>query len=328
MPTVIQDAQRGIAYYASRCESGVCHLLDFPEALAGTPEGLTWVNVIVNDREKAASEVSSRLSPLSEVVKQFVQGEPTAAFNESDGAVFLSLRKISTQPGTERYADLGIFATDRLFVTILRQESESMAKWFEKWEKAPELLGDETALLLHVVLDELVDDYYPVTDQIEDEIDDLETALFAGEIPSSESVLTFKRRMLVMRRNLSPVRDVVNALLRRDIVVVGRAHSSLFQGLYDHTLRLIERIDLNRDILADLLDVRLNVISNTTNNIMKALTVISAILMTISVVTGFYGMNFKYMPELDKPYAYPAVIGVIVALCSLEIWLFRRKGWL
>lgn len=101
-----------------------------------------------------------------------------------------------------------------------------------------------------------------------------------------------------------------------------------FQDVYDHTIRILEQVDLSRDMLATILDTRLNVISNRLNEVMKMLTVAATILMSVTLVSSVYGMNFRFMPELESPWGYPLALLSMVLIALGEIWVFRRKGLL
>lgn len=131
-----------------------------------------------------------------------------------------------------------------------------------------------------------------------------------------------------MRRHLTPLRDVVNTLLRRDVTLVPQAAKPYFQDIYDHVLRLTELIDLNRDILTTVLDAQLNIASNRLNEVMRVMTVLATLLMTGALVAGIYGMNFEFMPELHWRMGYPFAIGLMVVISLIELALFRWKKYI
>ena len=186
-----------------------------------------------------------------------------------------------------------------------------------------------TGQLLYAILDAAVDTYFPELDRLSDHIDEIEERVLAGESDpqSLGQILRLKRRLLELRRVLAPMRDVANALLRRDIEVVDAASAPYYQDLYDHIVRVLDQLDVYRDLLAAVLDARLTVASNSLNAIMKRLTAFTVVLMVPTLIAGVYGMNFEFMPELDWPFGYPLVLGVMLLTVVALVAYFGRKGW-
>jgi magnesium transporter len=189
--------------------------------------------------------------------------------------------------------------------------------------------GGGVGELLYAVLDAAVDSYFPEVDRLSDRISELEDRVLEGDADSASlrEVLVVKRRLLNMRRILAPTRDVANQLVRRDLDVIEPATVPYYQDLYDHLVRVIDQLDVYRDLLAAVLDARLTVASNSLNAIMKRLTAFTVILMVPTLIAGIYGMNFDYMPELGWPLGYPMAVGLMALTVSVATIFFRRRGW-
>jgi magnesium transporter len=189
--------------------------------------------------------------------------------------------------------------------------------------------GGGVGELLYAVLDAVVDSYFPEVDRLSERIGDLEDRVLEGDADrgSLREVLVIKRRLLDLRRILGPERDVANQLLRRDLDVIEPASVPYYQDLYDHLVRVIDQLDVFRDLLAAVLDTRLTVASNSLNAIMKRLTAFTVILMVPTLIAGIYGMNFDYMPELSWPLGYPLALGLMALAVSSATLFFRRRGW-
>jgi len=183
--------------------------------------------------------------------------------------------------------------------------------------------------LLYLVLDAAVDSYFPGLDRLSDRIDSLEDRVLQGDADrdSLREVLTIKRRLLDLRRVLTPMRDVANQLLRQDLDIVDSATVPYYQDLYDHLVRVIDQLDIYRDLLATVLDARLTVASNSLNAIMKRLTGFTVILMVPTLIAGIYGMNFDRMPELTWPFGYPFALGLMALAVVVAVTFFRRRDW-
>jgi magnesium transporter len=179
------------------------------------------------------------------------------------------------------------------------------------------------------VLDAVVDSYFPEVDRLSDRIGDLEDRVLDGEADrdSLRVVLQVKRRLLDLRRIVGPMRDVANQLLRRDLDVIEPATVPYYQDLYDHLVRVIDQLDVYRDLLAAVLDTRLTVASNSLNAIMKRLTALTVVLMVPTLIAGIYGMNFIHMPELSWPLGYPMALALMALAIVVAVAFFRRRGW-
>jgi magnesium transporter len=185
-----------------------------------------------------------------------------------------------------------------------------------------------TELLYHL-LDAAVDSYFPELDAISDRIDALEDRVLEGSADreSLGEILLLKRRLLELRRVLAPMRDVANALLRRDLPMADSNVVPYFQDLYDHLVRVLDQLDVYRELLAAVLDARLTVASNSLNAIMKRLTAFTVVLMVPTLIAGIYGMNFEYMPELEWPLGYPLALALMAIAVVTAITWFRRNEW-
>lgn len=240
---------------------------------------------------------------------------------------FLAANAVTCNADHDKYTEVACFREGISLVTVAHGKLEVMDSLLERWAKQPTYVGPDASMALYTVLDEIVDDYFPAVDVIEQRVDELEDRTFGTGVTVDEA-LAIKRRLLEMRRQITPLRDVLNSLLRKDISGIEMEALPYFQDVYDHTMRLVESIDLQRDILASVMDAHLSVVSNNLNNVMRKMTIISTLLMTAALVAGVYGMNFRVMPEVEWAFGYPFSIALMFLLCGIELWLFRLKKWL
>jgi magnesium transporter len=182
--------------------------------------------------------------------------------------------------------------------------------------------------LCHAILDTLVDDYLPIFDKMYEEVDILEDLVLSDPNPKTlERLLDLKHSILSLRRILSPQREVINRLSRDEFPMIDRQSRIYFRDIYDHLVRLHENSDSIRDIVTGALDIYLSSTSNRLNQIMKALTIVSTIFLPLSFVAGVYGMNFKYMPELNWPLGYPLVWLAFIIIMVVMLIYFKRQKW-
>ena len=186
--------------------------------------------------------------------------------------------------------------------------------------------------LLYVILDELVDGYFTAVDAVEDSLEDLEERVFAEELPEERSIqqelFASRRRLMLFRRAVVPLRDVVASLMRREVAWVDETTATHLQDVFDHVLRVIDQLDAQRELLGNAVEAHLAVVSNRMNAVMKRMTSGGAILLGATLVAGIYGMNFEDMPELGWAFGYPFALGVMLTLSIAGFAYFKRKGWL
>ena len=158
-------------------------------------------------------------------------------------------------------------------------------------------------MLAYLLIDAVVDDYLPLLDDVSDRMDSLEDQIFADFQPESlEEIFGVKKELLLLRRAVTPLRDVFNTLLRREQPIFSRETHTYFQDVFDHLIRVADTIDTLRDMVGSMMDAYLSISGNRMNLIMKRLTSIATILMSVTLVAGIYGMNLEYMPELKWRY--------------------------
>jgi Mg2+ and Co2+ transporter CorA len=187
----------------------------------------------------------------------------------------------------------------------------------------------DVGILLYSVLDTVVDNYFPVIDSVVDRVELIEEQIFERNSQNTlHAIFNLKKDLLALRRVLSPERDVLNVLTRRDLPIFDNTTTLYFQDVYDHVVRVTDSIDIYRDLLSSVLDGHLSMQSNRLNVTVQTLTAVSIILMSVAAVTGWYGMNFTFMPELNSALGYPGVIIIVITVVLLELSFFKRKGWL
>jgi magnesium transporter len=183
--------------------------------------------------------------------------------------------------------------------------------------------------LLYALIDAIVDSYFLILEQVGDESEDIEHELM--EEPRKEvlqSIYDLKREMIYLSNSIWPLREVVGNLTRTDSKLIKENTRLYLRDVYDHIMQIVDIIESYRDILSGMLDTYLSSIGNKTNEVMKILTIFSSIFIPLTFLAGIYGMNFRYFPELDLPWAYPAFWVITIIIIVLMLGYFRRKKWL
>ncbi|MGC4045443.1 MAG: magnesium/cobalt transporter CorA [Armatimonas sp.] len=225
--------------------------------------------------------------------------------------------------------EIDIFLGPNYLITIHDEDSGPIKEIRRRLDQNPTHLRSESGFLLYMLLDALVDEYFPVMDALDEDIDVIETSIYESEDSLDfKPAVKLKKRLLILRQTVSPMRDVLNQLMRTDNpALISPELQVYYQDVYDHTLRLVEQIDLHRDIMGGVIDVMMSQTSNRLNQVMKTLTGISTILMTAALIAGIYGMNFKNMPETNWPDGYFYALGLMVAIALGLTFYFKKIKW-
>ncbi len=183
--------------------------------------------------------------------------------------------------------------------------------------------------LAYALLDSIIDHYYPVLESIGSEIDLIEDELIDNPISRPVGSLhEHKRTLTQIRRMVWPLRDVTNQLLHEEPGMIRPETKVYLRDCYDHSVQLMDLVESYRDVLSGLTEVHISSIGMRTNEIMRTLTVISAIFIPLTFMAGVYGMNFHYMPELQKPWGYFVCLGLMLTIAVGQLLYFKKRRWL
>lgn len=224
---------------------------------------------------------------------------------------------------------VGLFIGANYLVSVHNGAITTIDETIKRWKDHTAEFGDDAGALLYALLDAIVDDYFPVIDQLAERVEQIEERIFARFSEDAlQEVFGLKRDLLAVRRVVAPERDVLNVLIRREVPIFERNTILYLQDVYDHIVRITDSIDTYRDLLSSALDAFLSLQSNQLNQIVKVLTIASIVLMCDALIAGIYGMNFEFMPELHWRYGYAFALGLMVVTSVSLVLFLRRRKWL
>lgn len=228
------------------------------------------------------------------------------------------------------FGETHFFIGSHFLITVRHGSSISYSEVRSRCESMPAQLRIGQGFALYSVMDSIVDQYFPVVEALEEELLSIEDKVFADRPnrDTTRDIYQLKRQMLEVKRAVSPLVDICNRLMRYDITLISEETQPYFRDIYDHAIRINEMVDHTRELLNTALEANFSLISISQNDISKKFAGWAAIIAVPTMVAGFYGMNFRFMPELNWQYGYPVVVlGTIIA-CLVIYFLFRRSGWL
>jgi magnesium transporter len=259
------------------------------------------------------------------------QGYQVPKLDDFGAYIFIIAHAISIDEHIDNSTplELNIFLGDNFVVTNFNgSRMPPVSAIWERMKIDDRLVHNGADFLCHAILDYLVDEYMPVLDHMDDDLENLEDKVLARPAPDILSkVLDQKHNIMYLRRIITPQREVINRLSRDDFSMIDRQSKIYFRDIYDHLVRIQELTESLRDIVSGILDIYLNSTSLRLNEIMKALTVVSTIFLPLSFVAGVYGMNFHYMPELTWKFGYLFIWIVFVAIFAGMLIFFKRRNW-
>ncbi|MGF6947683.1 magnesium/cobalt transport protein CorA [Neobacillus sp. B4I6] len=181
--------------------------------------------------------------------------------------------------------------------------------------------------ILHNIIDELVDCYFPIIHQIEDKLNEYEEKE-ASSKKIIDEVYEIRRDLIRLRKTIAPMRDLLYRMINSKRIQDTRQLHHYFSDIYDHLMKLTDMMASNQDVTSDMRENYMSIQSNRMNSIMMTLTVITTIFMPLTFIVGVYGMNFDHMPELHWKYGYIVTLGVMAIIVIVMIFWFNKKGWL
>jgi len=198
-------------------------------------------------------------------------------------------------------------------------------------EQSPSLLSQGPGFVLYALMDAIVDQYFPVLDALEEEVETLEEKIFGEEVNNREvipQIYALRTELLHLKRTVSPLIDACNRLMRFDLAMIHEETRPYFRDVYDHVCRINEMVDTLRELLNSAAEANFSLVSISQNEVMKRLGGWAAIIAVPTMIAGIYGMNFKDMPELSWSFGYPLILALSIGCSSYLYYLFKRSGWL
>jgi magnesium transporter len=247
------------------------------------------------------------------------------------GYLYLVLHGIDVEAGPHAFGtrDIDFFVGPTWLLTVHDGRSRSVAQVRRICEQYDRALAEGPVALMHRIIDLMVDNYRPVMEALEARIDELEDEAFLGDERMVRRLLTLRRDLALMRRVLTPQRDVIGRLARREFQAVSDELAYRFRDVYDHVVRSSDEAILFQERITGIVEVNLATVSNRLNKVMQVLTVMSTIFLPLTVLTGMWGMNIG-LPRLPggAPVQFWWIVGMMLGISAAMLAMFRRKGWL
>lgn len=253
----------------------------------------------------------------------------TAKLEEYENHIFVIANTLHFVPDTLGvwFGELAVFVGQDFLVTVHLGPTRSVKEALARLKAMPKMQRPDR--LLYVLLDNMVDRYLPVLDQMGDRIDSIEDEIHKSPTPKTlEEIFALRRGLSEFRRVVGSMREMVNVITRQRAPYFRADMAAYWRDLYDHIIRALNMIENYRDLLASVLEVYLTSMANRTNEVVKVLTIYATIVLPMVVITSYFGMNFQHLPFQDWPYGVHVVNALMIALTVGLLIFFRKRRWL
>jgi len=295
-----------------------------------TPQ-VTWVNVCGLHDTELIKQIGEKFNIHPLVLEDILNTETRPKIEITDNYIFISMKMLSNNiPENQILTEQVSFILGNSFVFSFLEKSDGIFNPIKDriTNNYGRVRKQASDYLFYALMDVVVDQYFLLLEQIEQNIELLDDEVITNADRSQiEKIYNLKNKLLLTRRSLWPLRELFTRLIREESKLINKKIVPYLKDLLDHTIHITETIDLQREITNGIMETHLSLMGYKMNEVMKVLTVISTIFIPLTFIVGIYGMNFPNMPEMKWPWAYFAVWGVIIGVTLLMLFYFKKKKW-
>jgi magnesium transporter len=310
--------------------------IEVPDIAACVPykesDTLSWINISGVHKVELIRDLGTyfNLHPL--VLEDIANTEQRPKMDDFEDYVFIITKMVypDMESHTIQYEQISLIIGAGYVISLQEVEKDIFDPVRARIKKGMGRIRKRGSdYLAYSLMDMVVDHYFRVLEEVGEEIELLQDDVLEKPDPQFLKVIhNLKKEILFLRKSIWPMREIINTLMRGESSLIREETVIYLRDAYDHTIHVIETIETFRDILSGTLDIYLSNVSNKMNEVMKVLTIIATIFIPMTFIAGIYGMNFKYMPELEWRWSYAILWAGFVALFAVMILWFRRKKWL
>jgi magnesium transporter len=264
--------------------------------------GITWINMDGLQDVNLLEEIGKTFGLHPLVLEDILNTDQRPKMEDYCGYIYIVLRNYSSQVNGDLHSEQVSIILGKNFVLSFREKGSSLFDSIEKRLRADKgrIRKYGADYLVHSIIDNIVDNYFIVLENMEEKIEFLEDDLVRQTTTATlQEIHILKRELILLRKSLWPLREAISSLERSDSTLISEATGIYFKDIFDHVIAIIDTVETFRDMLSGMLDIYLSSVSYRLNEVMKVLTIIATIFMPLTFLAGVYGMNFKFMPELE-----------------------------
>lgn len=319
--------------YGNEClQTTSTHIDEIPALDPPQAGRVDWLDIRGLHREEIIEELGERYGIHPLAMEDILDVRQRPKLEEYPDGIFIIIRAFQFETSRRDLLteQVSLYLKGNLVISFQEDAGDLFAGVRQRLEGGSgRILKRGADYLTYALIDNVVDHYFKILDQVEDILDQLETQILSNPSPETKGEIhELRLSTLTLRKSLSPMREVASALGSTDHSLISEETQTFSRDLRDHTIQVLDLVETYRDILNGLYDLYVSEISFKMNQVMQTLTVMSVIFIPLSFLVGLYGMNWEYMPELGWRYGYFALWAFMVLLVVGLLWWFRRKHWI
>ncbi|GHU69052.1 magnesium transport protein CorA [Spirochaetia bacterium] len=291
--------------------------------------GISWINIDGLEQSDVINRLAEvfKIHPLT--VEDILDTEQRPKAEEFDDYLFITLKAVNPNAELD-FEQISLVVTDDTVISF----QEKPGDYFDGIRKrilnnAGRIRRMGADYLAYRIMDAVVDEYFVILDSLGSGIEEFEDrAIDAGDRDFIKDIQKLKQDLLRVRRVIWPLRESLSVLMRMESKRISGSLEPFLKDLHDNIIQAAETVETYRELIAGVMEINLSSMSNRMSNVMKVLTIISTIFIPLTFIVGVYGMNFTHMPELEYPYAYPIVWGIMALIAVGMIIFFKRRRWM
>lgn len=291
---------------------------------------VNWINLDGLEDRSIVKKIGRHFK-LNSLLIEDILSETQPKVEEYDDFMFVSMKMLyRIDPGKIIYEQMCFVLGKNYLLTFQEKEGDSFGPFRDRIKQGlGQVRKKGPDYLLYRLIDIIVDNYYTILDNIGQRIEKTEEEVYNNPNPKEfQKIQKIKKELIYLRKALYPLRDAISKLTKNEGEFLDPSNNHYFMDVYDHVVQLINTLDTYRDLTTGLMDIHINTINTRMTEVMKVLAIFSAIFMPLTFIAGIYGMNFKFMPELDSAYGYPSVMLLMAIITIGLIRFFKYKNWM
>jgi magnesium transporter len=294
-------------------------------------DSITWINISGIHDVDMIQKLGTCFNLHSLVLEDMLNTEQRPKMDDFGDYILLILKMVYPDADHQvmQYEQISLIIGPNYVISLQEVEKDVFDSVRERIRKGKgRIRRSGSDYLSHALMDMVVDSYFKILEGLGEKIETLQDAVIENPEPSLLAVIqSLKKEALFLRKSIWPLREIINTLTRGESDLIREDTVIFLRDVYDHTIHIIETIETFRDMLSGTLDIYLSNVSNRMNEVMKVLTIMASIFIPMTFIAGIYGMNFKYMPELEWTWSYPILLLALLGMFLIMIFWFKRKKW-
>jgi magnesium transporter len=298
------------------------------------PSGISWINVDGLEDQSVITRIAEKFGIHPLTVEDILDTEQRPKAEEFDDYIFMTFKAVHRHTPEEGggyvFEQISLVLNENTVLTFQEIPGDSFGSIRKRiLNNGGRIRRMGAGYLAYVIMDAVVDNYFLVMDEQGGSIEEFEDrAVDERDENFIQDLQKLKQSLLRVRRVVWPLRESLSVILHMKSAIIGDDMDPFFKDIYDAVIQAVETVEAYRELISGIMEIRLSMVSNRMNNIMKVLTIISTIFIPLTFIVGVYGMNFKFMPELEMPYAYPVTWGIMLLIVAGMLIVFKKRRWI